>query len=99
MNDIVVIGAVVLVGGVILYPVISTTTGVEEDLNNNYIPDWMERLIGPVTVTAPELISTVVGDNVTDENVGASKSWADAKPVARSKKYIAIFFTPLNLKK
>lgn len=48
MNEIVVvvIGAVVLVGGVILYAVISTSTGVEEDLNNNYIPDWMERLIG-----------------------------------------------------
>ena len=37
------IGAVVLVGGVILYAVVSTATGVEEDKNNNYIPDWIEK--------------------------------------------------------
>jgi len=30
------IGAIVLVGGVILYAVVSTATGVEEDKNNNY---------------------------------------------------------------
>ncbi|CAI8221363.1 MAG: Uncharacterised protein [Flavobacteriaceae bacterium] len=48
MNEIVIviIGAVTLVGGVILYAVISTTTGMEEDVNKNYIPDWMERLMG-----------------------------------------------------
>ena len=40
---IVIIGAVVLVGGVILYAVISTATGLEEDANQNYIPDWIER--------------------------------------------------------
>ena len=47
MNEIVIviIGAVTLVGGVILYAVISTT-GMEEDVNKNYIPDWMERLMG-----------------------------------------------------
>ena len=39
---IVIIGAVVLVGGVILYAVISTATGIEEDKNQNYIPDWIE---------------------------------------------------------
>ena len=39
---IVIIGAVVIVGGVILY-VISTATGLEEDENQNYIPDWIER--------------------------------------------------------
>jgi hypothetical protein len=45
MNDIVIviIGAIVLVGGVILYAVISTATGYEKDENKNYIPDWMER--------------------------------------------------------
>lgn len=43
---VVIIGAVTLVGGVILYAVITTSTGVEEDVNNNYIPDWMERLVG-----------------------------------------------------
>ena len=40
---IVIIGAVVLVGGVILYAVISTATGLEEDKNQNYIPDWIEK--------------------------------------------------------
>ena len=40
---IVIIGAVVLVGGVILYAVISTATGIEEDKNPNYIPDWIEK--------------------------------------------------------
>ena len=45
MNEItiVIIGAVVLVGGVILYAVISTATGIEEDKNQNYIPDWIEK--------------------------------------------------------
>ena len=37
------IGAVVLVGGVIFYAVISTATGMEEDKNKNYIPDWIEK--------------------------------------------------------
>ena len=40
---IVIIGAVVLVGGVILYAVISTASGIEEDKNQNYIPDWIEK--------------------------------------------------------
>ena len=40
---IVIIGAVVLVGGVILYAIISTATGIEEDKNQNYIPDWIEK--------------------------------------------------------
>jgi len=47
MNEIVIvlIGAVVIVGGVILYAVISTSTGLEEDKNQNYIPDWIEKKI------------------------------------------------------
>lgn len=40
---VVIIGAILLVGGVILYSVISTTTGLEEDKNQNYIPDWIEK--------------------------------------------------------
>ena len=40
---IVIIGAIVLVGGVILYAVIPTATGMEEDKNQNYIPDWIEK--------------------------------------------------------
>ena len=45
MNEliIVLIGAVIIVGGVILYAVISTAAGLEEDENQNYIPDWIER--------------------------------------------------------
>ena len=45
MNEILIvgIGAVVLVGGVIFYAVISTATGMEEDKNKNYIPDWIEK--------------------------------------------------------
>ena len=45
MNEItiVIIGALVLVGGVILYAVISTASGIEEDKNQNYIPDWIEK--------------------------------------------------------
>ena len=45
MNELLIvgIGAVVLVWGVILYAVVSTATGVEEDKNNNYIPDWIEK--------------------------------------------------------
>lgn len=40
---VVIIGSILLVGGVILYAVISTTTGLEEDKNQNYIPDWIEK--------------------------------------------------------
>ena len=40
---VVIIGAIVLVGGVILYAVVSTSTGLEEDKNQNYIPDWIEK--------------------------------------------------------
>ena len=43
---IVLIGAVIIVGGVILYAVISTATGLEEDENQNYIPDRLERMFG-----------------------------------------------------
>jgi hypothetical protein len=45
MSDvtIVIIGSISLVGGVILYSVISIKTGYEEDVNENYIPDSFER--------------------------------------------------------
>jgi len=57
MNEIiiVIIGAVVLVGGVILYAVISTATGLEEDENQNYIPDWIERKFPSIFKSSKDL--------------------------------------------
>ena len=57
MSDIVIviIGAVILVGGVILYAVISTATGLEEDVNNNYIPDWIERKFPSIFKSSKDL--------------------------------------------
>lgn len=52
---IVIIGAIVLVGGVILYAVVSTATGFEKDENKNYIPDWMERKFSSKTKNEKEL--------------------------------------------
>ena len=52
---IIIIGALVLVGGVILYAVISTATGFEKDENKNYIPDWMERKFSSKTKNEKEL--------------------------------------------
>lgn len=48
MNEIiiVVVAIVVLIVGVIIYGVVSTTVGSEEDINKNYIPDRFERMIG-----------------------------------------------------
>tara|TARA_B110000093_G_C12665933_1_gene284165 strand:- start:7 stop:180 length:174 start_codon:yes stop_codon:yes gene_type:complete len=48
MNEIaiVVISMVVLIVGVIVYGVVSTTMGSEEDVNENYIPDRFERMVG-----------------------------------------------------
>lgn len=48
MNEIiiVVVSVVVLIVGVIVYGVISTTMGKEEDVNKNYIPDRLERMLG-----------------------------------------------------
>ena len=57
MNEIVIviIGAVTIVGGVILYAVISTATGLEEDENNNYIPDWFERKFPSIFKSSKDL--------------------------------------------
>lgn len=52
---IVIIGAVVLVGGVILYAVISTATGLEKDENQNYIPDWIERKFPSIFKSSKDL--------------------------------------------
>ncbi len=52
---IIIIGALVLVGGVILYAVVSTATGFEKDENKNYIPDWMERKFSSKTKNEKEL--------------------------------------------
>ena len=36
----------VLIGGSVAYGVISTSMGYEEDENQNYIPDRLERMFG-----------------------------------------------------
>jgi|TARA_B100000768_G_scaffold141860_1_gene133631 hypothetical protein len=41
---VVIIFAVTLVGGVLAYSFFSTSLGYEEDVNKNYIPDWIERI-------------------------------------------------------
>ena len=48
MNEIVVVfvAIFVLVGGVVAYGLISTSMGYEEDENQNYIPDRIERMFG-----------------------------------------------------
>ena len=48
MNEvvIVIIAIVALIAAVIIYGIISTTLGYEEDVNNNYIPDRLERMLG-----------------------------------------------------
>jgi hypothetical protein len=48
MNEvvIVVLAIVVLIAAVIIYGVVSTTMGYEEDVNENYIPDRLERMLG-----------------------------------------------------
>lgn len=43
---IVILAIVGLIVGVIVYGVISTTMGYEEDANKNYIPDRLERMLG-----------------------------------------------------
>lgn len=43
---IVIIGSICLVGGVILYAVLSIKTGIEEDENKNLIPDRWEKMFG-----------------------------------------------------
>jgi len=48
MNEIVIviISIVGLIVAVIIYGVVSTTMGYEEDVNKNYIPDRLERMLG-----------------------------------------------------
>ena len=48
MNEvvIVVIAIIALIVAVIVYGVLSTTMGYEEDVNQNYIPDRLERMFG-----------------------------------------------------
>jgi hypothetical protein len=52
---IIIIGAVTLVGGVTLYAVISTATGLEEDENQNYIPDWIEKKFPSIFKSSKDL--------------------------------------------
>lgn len=48
MNEvvIVIIAIVALIAAVIIYGVVSTSMGYEEDVNKNYIPDRLERMLG-----------------------------------------------------
>ena len=48
MNEIVAvfIAIFVLIGGIVAYGLISTSMGYEEDENQNYIPDRIERMFG-----------------------------------------------------
>tara|TARA_B110000858_G_C17719083_1_gene434367 strand:- start:671 stop:850 length:180 start_codon:yes stop_codon:yes gene_type:complete len=48
MNEvvIVVVAIVALIAAIIIYGVVSTTMGYEEDVNENYIPDRLERMLG-----------------------------------------------------
>ena len=48
MNEIVAVfvAIFVLIGGVVAYGLISTSMGYEEDENQNYIPDRIERMFG-----------------------------------------------------
>ena len=43
---IVIIAIAALIVGVIVYGVVSTTMGYEEDVYQNYIPDRLERMLG-----------------------------------------------------
>jgi hypothetical protein len=52
---VVVIFVIVLVGGVILYAVVSTATGMEEDKNKNYIPDWIEKKFPSIFKSSKDL--------------------------------------------
>ena len=48
MNEIVAVfvAIFVLIGGIVAYGIISTSMGYEEDENQNYIPDRIERMFG-----------------------------------------------------
>ena len=48
MNEIVAVfvAIVVLIGCIVAYGIISTSMGYEEDENQNYIPDRIERMFG-----------------------------------------------------
>ncbi len=48
MNEIVIviIAIVALIAAVIIYGIVSTTMGYEDDVNKNYIPDRLERALG-----------------------------------------------------
>ena len=48
MNEIVAVfvAIFVLIGGIVGYGIITTSMGYEEDENQNYIPDRIERMFG-----------------------------------------------------
>ena len=48
MNEIIIVSIAVfiLIAAIIIYGVLSTSVGYEEDVNKNYIPDRLERMFG-----------------------------------------------------
>ena len=56
MNEIVAvfIAIFVLIGGIVAYGVISTSMGYEQDENQNYIPDRLERMFVKTQVQKKE---------------------------------------------
>ena len=48
MNEIIIvsIAVIILIAAIVIYGVVSTTMGYEEDVNKNYIPDRLERMLG-----------------------------------------------------
>ena len=48
MNEIIIVSIAVfiLIAAIVIYGVLSTSTGYEEDVNKNYSPDRLERMLG-----------------------------------------------------
>ncbi|MEN8768708.1 MAG: hypothetical protein ABF261_02680 [Candidatus Arcticimaribacter sp.] len=48
MNEIIIVSIAVfiLIAAIVIYGVLSTSMGYEEDVNKNYIPDRLERMLG-----------------------------------------------------
>jgi len=48
MNDIIIVSIAIfiLIAAIVIYGVVSTSMGYEEDVNKNYIPDRLERMLG-----------------------------------------------------
>ena len=53
----------------ILYAVISTATGLEEDENQNYIPDWIERRFPKIFKGSKDLDKYFVYTQIIQETI------------------------------